>query len=90
MTSDSDDQPSSRKRARTDGGGSRDGGRKQRGRPRVDTQDETAADVSIENFFQNQIDSLRFSFLILFLQLLSLILMGSNFCLQSKMGDRFA
>lgn len=47
--SDSDGQAPSRKRSRTAASAGEDagaGGRKARGRPRVDTQDETAADVS--------------------------------------------
>ena len=52
-SSESDDQPTSRKRSRTSAS-SEDAsaaGKKARGRPRVDTQDETAADVS-ETFVQ--------------------------------------
>ena len=47
-SSESDDQLTSRKRSRTSAS-SEDAsaaGKKARGRPRVDTQDETAADVS--------------------------------------------
>ena len=53
-SSESDDQPTSRKRSRTSAS-SEDAsaaGKKARGRPRVDTQDETAADVSELSFFR--------------------------------------
>lgn len=55
-SSESDDQPTSRKRSRTSAS-SEDAsaaGKKARGRPRVDTQDETAADVS-ETFILHEI-----------------------------------
>jgi hypothetical protein len=46
-SSDSDGQPPLRKRSRTSAGDDEDAGRKKaRGRPRVDTKDATAADVS--------------------------------------------
>jgi hypothetical protein len=48
MSSDSEEQAPTRKRSRTseEGGGGAKEGKKARGRPRVDTQDATAADVS--------------------------------------------
>lgn len=45
-SSDSDGQAPSRKRSRTSANSDDAGGKKMRGRPRVDPQDETAADVS--------------------------------------------
>jgi hypothetical protein len=45
-SSDSDGAAPSRKRSRVSANSEDPGGKKARGRPRVDTQDETAADVS--------------------------------------------
>lgn len=46
-SSDSDGAAPSRKRTRASANSEGSGGKKARGRPRVDTLDETAADVSI-------------------------------------------
>lgn len=45
-SSESEEQPRIRKRSRTSANGDEAGSKKARGRPRVDTQDATAADVS--------------------------------------------
>lgn len=54
LSSDSDGQPPPRKRSRRTSAGDEGGaaGKKARGRPRVNTQDATAADVSRFNYFQ--------------------------------------